>query len=81
MNGGKAGTRAEAVESVTEQLSKLDARSTLFLHDLGTLVIDIDGNRRVLGRSIDPAVGNGDHSQPDASGSASGVPVRRSMLR
>ena len=63
LNGGKAGAQAEAVESVTDQLSKLDAESTIFLRDLGTLVIDIDGNRRILGRTIDPAIRIADHSR------------------
>ena len=63
LNGGRAGTHGEAVESVTDQLSKLDARSTLFLHDLGTLVIDINGDRRILGRTIEPAIGIADRSR------------------
>ena len=57
LNGGKAGTHREAVQSVIDQLSKLDTKSTLFLHDLGTLVIDIDGDRRILERTLDPDVG------------------------
>ena len=61
LNGGKAGTHGEAVESVTKQLSKLDAPSALFLHDLGTLVIDIDGNPRILERTIGPGIGIEDH--------------------
>ena len=61
LNRGKAGTHGEAVESVTKQLSKLDARSALFLHDLGTLVIDIDDDRRILERTIDAAIGIADH--------------------
>lgn len=53
LNGGTAGTPAEAVRSVTDQLRKLDARSTLFLHYLRTLLIDINGDRHVLERTID----------------------------
>ena len=61
LNGGKGGTHGEAVQSVTDQLSKLDARSTLFLHHLGTLVIDINGDRRILERTIDPDIEIADH--------------------
>ena len=61
LNGGKAGTHGEAVQSVTDQLSKLDAQSTLFLHHLRTLVIDINGDRRILERTIDPDIGIADH--------------------
>ena len=60
LNGGKAGTHREAVESVIDQLSKLDAKSTLFLHDLGTLVIDINGDRRILKRTVGPDIGTAD---------------------
>ena len=63
LDGGKAGTHGEAVESVTDQLSKLDARSTLFLHDLGTLVIDINGDRRILERTIVRGIGIADHQR------------------
>ena len=58
LNGGKAGTHREAVQSVIDQLSELDAKSTLFLHDLGTLVIDIDGDRRILERTVHSHIGN-----------------------
>ena len=57
LNGGKAGTDREAVQSVIDQLGKLDAKSTLFLHDLGTLVIDINGDRRILERTVDLDIG------------------------
>ena len=53
LNGGRAGTYHEAMQSVKDQLGKLDARSTLFLHHLETLVIDIDGQRRTLKRTVD----------------------------
>ena len=53
LDGGKAGTHGEAVQSVKDQLGKLDARSTLFLRHLDTLVIDIDGERRILERTVD----------------------------
>ena len=61
LDGGTAGTHKEAVESVTDQLSKLDARSTLFLHDLGTLVIDINGHGRSFERTFVPDIGIPDH--------------------
>ena len=57
LNGGKVGTRSDAVQSVKDQLEKLDARSTLFLHHLDTLVIDINGDRRILERTIDSDAG------------------------
>lgn len=53
LNGGRAGTAVEAVQSVKDQLAKLDARSTLFLHHLRTLVIDIDGEQQILERTVD----------------------------
>ena len=61
LNGGKAGTHGEAVQSVSDQLRKLDARSTLFLHHLRTLVVDINGDRRILERTIHPDIGIADH--------------------
>ena len=53
LNGGRAGTAIEAVQSVKDQLDKLDARSTLFLHHLRALVIDIDGQQRIVERTVD----------------------------
>ena len=53
LDGGKAASRDEAVQSVKDQLQELDARSTIFLDGLTTLVIDADGDRRALKRSID----------------------------
>ena len=61
LNGGKTGTHTEAVQSVTGQLGKLDAVSTLFLHHLDLLVIDINGDRRILERTIDTDIGITDH--------------------
>ena len=61
LNGGKMGTHAGAVRSVADQLGNLNAVSTLFLHHLDTLVIDINGDRRILERTIDTDVGIGDH--------------------
>lgn len=53
LDGGRAGSCDEAVQSVKDQLQDLDARSTIFLHHLATLVIDIDGDRRMLERTVD----------------------------
>ena len=53
LDGGRAGTWEKAVHSVKDQLQRLDAKSTIFLPHLETLVIDIDGERRVMERVID----------------------------
>lgn len=55
LDGGRGGTWKEAVQSVKDQLQRLDAKSTIFLPHLETLVIDIDGERRVMERVIDSA--------------------------
>ena len=44
--------KEEALRSVKKQLEKLDARSTLFLSNLETLSIDIDGEQRTLKRKV-----------------------------
>ena len=59
----------EAVESIRDQLDRLDARSAVFLPDLETLTIDIDGGCRVLERIVD--------STADLPGSR---PVREQVL-
>ena len=56
LDGGKTGTCEEAVQSVKDQLQKLDARSMVFLTHLEELVIDIDGERRILERVVDSEV-------------------------
>lgn len=56
LDGGRGGTSEEAVQSVKDQLQELDARSMLFLSHLETLVIDIDGERRILERVVDSDV-------------------------
>ena len=58
LDGGKTGSCDEAVQSVRDQLDKkkLDAQSTVFLHHLESLVIDIDGERRTLERVVDSNV-------------------------
>ena len=53
LDGGSADTSNSAVQSVKDQLQGLDARSMAFLPDLETLVINIDGERRVLERVVD----------------------------
>ncbi len=53
LDGGRGGTSEEAVQSVKDQLQELDARSMLFLSHLKMLVIDIDGERRILERVVD----------------------------
>ena len=53
LDGGKTCGRDEAAQSVKDQLRKLDARSTIFLYHLESLVIDIDGEQRNLERTVD----------------------------
>ena len=53
LDGGRVGTNEEAVQSVKDQLQKLDARSMVFLSHLEKLVIDIDDERRILERIVD----------------------------
>ena len=56
LDGGRAGTCQEALRSVKDQLQDLDARSMVFLPHLEKLVIDVDGERRILERIIDSDV-------------------------
>ena len=51
--GGSAYTNDDAIQSVLDQLKGLDARSMVFLSDLDTLLIDIDGEQRILERVVD----------------------------
>ena len=54
LDGGMSEAGEEnAVQSVKAQLDELDARSTLFLSNLETLSIDIDGEQRTLKRKVD----------------------------
>ena len=53
LDGGKMGTIDDALQSVKDQLWKLDARSNAFLYHLESLVIDIDGERRTMERVIE----------------------------
>ena len=53
LDGGRAGTSEEAVQSVKDQLQELDAQSMVFLSHLEKLVIDIDDERRTLERIVD----------------------------
>ncbi len=53
LDGGMSKASEEnAVRSVKAQLDELDARSTLFLSNLKTLFIDIDGEQRTLKRKV-----------------------------
>ena len=56
LDGGGTGTSDEAVQSVKDQLKELDARSTVFLSQLRELIIDIDGEKRILERVVDSDV-------------------------
>ncbi len=53
LDGGKNGDPADAVQAVKDQLEKLDARSMVFLSRLGTLAVEVDGERRTLERIVD----------------------------
>lgn len=53
LDGGRTGTQTDAVASVRAQLERLDARSTIFLKHLETLIIEVDGDRRTLDRIVD----------------------------
>ena len=61
LDGGRTGSRHEAVHSVKDQLQGLDAQSTIFLQHLGTLVIETDGKPRTLQRSVDLDAGLSGH--------------------
>ena len=56
LDGGRTGTGEEAVQSVKAQLQELDARATVFLSHLETLVIEINGERHTLERVVDSDV-------------------------
>lgn len=72
LDGGRMLVGDAAVRSVTEQLGALqDAASVIFLDDLTTLVLEVDGERSVLNRTVDS--GN--------SSSAGDVRIRRRRLR
>ena len=53
LDGGSTGTREQAVRSVADQLQKIDARSVIFLQHLEELIIDIDGEKRILERVVE----------------------------
>ena len=63
LDGGSANTTDEATQSVRDQLQGLDARSMAFLSDLEKLVIDIDGERRILERVVDSEAEFSHHSR------------------
>lgn len=56
LDGGGAATSADAIRSVKEQLDALDARAAVFLSHAERLVIDIDGEQRILERLVDTKV-------------------------
>ena len=51
LDGGRQGT--EAIHSVMEQLEDLDAHSLVFLSKIDKLIIEIDGERRTLTRTVE----------------------------
>lgn len=57
LDGGRTGTVDEAIESITNQLEQLDAKSTVFLAHVKKLTVAVDGNRRVLERAARSADG------------------------
>ncbi len=61
LDGGRTGSRDEAVDSVKDQLQGLDAQSTIFLQHLESLVIDTGGKPRTLQRLVDLDAGLSDH--------------------
>ena len=56
LDGGGTATPAEAIQSMREQLDALDAQAAVFLSHAERLVIDIDGERRILERLVDSEV-------------------------
>ncbi|MXZ79850.1 MAG: hypothetical protein F4Z15_00415 [Gammaproteobacteria bacterium] len=56
LDGGGAATSDDAIESVREQLDALDAQAAVFLSHVERLVIDIDGEQRILERLSDTEV-------------------------
>ncbi|MDE0553442.1 MAG: hypothetical protein OXI24_04455, partial [Candidatus Poribacteria bacterium] len=56
LDGGSKSLTEEAVSTVREQLKELDARSVLFLSNVERIVIEIDGNQRILERSVNKEV-------------------------
>ena len=54
LDGGRMLAQQEAVQSVKAQLEALrNARAVIFLEHLAALVVEIDGERRVLNRTVD----------------------------
>ena len=53
LDGRRTGSLDEAVESIKEQLDRLDAQSTVFLQQLRRLTVEVDGDCRVLERSVE----------------------------
>ena len=53
---GGGGACENSVQSIEDQLRRLDVKSTIFLPHLETLLIDIDGEQRILERAVDSDV-------------------------
>ena len=54
LDGGRMLAQQEAVKSVEAQLKALrDARAVIFLEHLAALVVEVNGERRVLNRTVD----------------------------
>ncbi|MCY3597462.1 MAG: hypothetical protein OXG71_08520, partial [Rhodospirillales bacterium] len=56
LDGGGAATPADALQSVRDQLDALDAQAAVFLPHAERLVIEIDGEQRILERLVDAEV-------------------------
>ena len=56
LNGGAAATPADALQSVRDQLDALDAQAAVFLSHAERLVIEFDGEQRILERIVDTEV-------------------------
>ena len=53
LDGGRTGSSESAVHSIETQLKELDATSTIFLHHLEKLVVEVDGQQQILERIVD----------------------------
>ena len=56
LDGGRAGSAEDAVESVREQLEALDEAAMVFLPDLAVLCVSIDGDCVERTRSVEPDI-------------------------
>ena len=53
LNGGSTAPPTDAIQSVKEQLDALDAQAAVFLSHAEKIVIDIDGEQRILERVVE----------------------------